>query len=63
MKLNPLNTRINKASWSAAANAVIVLINGRVPTEIALTATEQGLLMTIVVFLVVTLVPNAKPNA
>ncbi len=54
------NTRFNKASWSAAASALITLVNGRLPVEIALDATEQGLLMTIVTFLVVALVPNAK---
>lgn len=58
--MNPLNTRFNKASWSAAASALITLVNGRVSPDIALDATEQGLLMTIVVFLVVALVPNAK---
>lgn len=58
--MNPLNTRFNKASWSAAASALITLINGRIPADIALDATEQGLLMTLVVFLVVLLVPNAK---
>ncbi len=62
--MNPLNTRINKASWSAAASAFITLVNGRIPAEYALDVTEQGLLMTIVVFVVVVLVPNAKvPNA
>lgn len=62
--MNPLNTRFNKASWSAAANAAIVLVNGRLPPEIALTSNEQGLVMTIVVFLVVVFVPNAKaPDA
>ncbi len=55
-----LNTRFNKAAWSAAASALITLVNGRVPSEIALDTTEQGLLMTIVTFLVVILVPNAK---
>ncbi len=58
--MNPLNTRFNKASWSAAASAVITLVNGRMPPDIALDSNEQGLLMTIVVFLVVALVPNAK---
>ena len=58
--MNPLNTRFNKASWSAAVSALITLINGRLPVDIALDATEQGLLMTVVTFLVVVLVPNAK---
>ena len=61
--MNPLNTRFNKASWSAAASATITLINGRVPVDIALDTLEQGLLMTIVTFGVVIFVPNAKaPN-
>ena len=61
--MNPLNTRFNKASWSAAASALITLVNGRLPTDVvALDATEQGLLMTIVTFVVVLLVPNAKPS-
>ncbi len=55
-----LNTRFNKASWSLAASAVITLVNGRLPLETALDTTEQGLLMTIVTFLVVIFVPNAK---
>jgi len=58
--MNPLNTRFNKASWGAAASAFITLINGRLPVDIALDATEQGLLMTIVTFGVVVFVPNAK---
>ena len=58
--MNPLNTRFNKASWSAAASAIITLINGRVSADIALDATEQGLLMTVVVFFVVVFVPNAE---
>ena len=58
--MNPLNTRFNKASWSAAASALITLVNGRLPADIALDATEQGLFMTVVTFLVVVLVPNAK---
>ena len=58
--MNPLNTRFNKASWSAAASALITLINGRLAPDIALDATEQGLLMTVVVFLVVIFVPNAE---
>ena len=57
---NPLNNRFNKANWSAAANAAIVLINGRLPYEDALNANEQGLLMIIVTFLVVCFVPRAK---
>ncbi len=57
---NPLNNRFNKANWSAAANAAIVLINGRLPYENALNANEQGLLMIIVTFLVVCFVPKAK---
>ncbi len=61
--MNPLNTRFNKASWSAAASAVITLINGRVSADIALDATEQGLLMTVVVFFVVVFVPNAQAPA
>ncbi|HDZ38623.1 MAG TPA: hypothetical protein ENH62_10110 [Marinobacter sp.] len=62
--MNPLNTRFNKASWSAAASALITLVNGRLPTDMALDATEQGLLMTIVTFAVVLLVPNAEaPDA
>ncbi len=58
--MNPLNTRFNKAGWSAAANAVIVLINGRIDPEVALSAVEQGLVMTIITFLVVLWVPNAE---
>jgi len=58
--MGPLNSRFNKAGWSAAANAAIVLINGRLPIEDALSSNEQGLLMIIVSFLVVLLVPNAK---
>ncbi len=62
--MNPLNTRFNKASWSAAASAAITLVNGRLPPDISLDANEQGLLMTIVVFFVVVLVPNAEvPDA
>ena len=62
--MNPFNTRFNKASWSAAASALITLVNGRVSSDIALDATEQGLLMTLVVFFVVILVPNAEaPDA
>ncbi len=57
---NPLNNRFNKANWSAAANAAIVLINGRLPVEDAMTANEQGLLMIIVTFLVVCFVPRAE---
>ena len=58
--MNPLNTRFNKASWSAAASAFITLVNGRVSPDIALDATEQGLLMTLVVFFIVVFVPNAE---
>ena len=58
--MNPFNTRFNKASWSAAASALITLVNGRLPVEIALDTTEQGLLMVVVTFAVVALVPNAK---
>ncbi len=58
--MNPLNTRFNKAGWSAAANALIMLINGRLPIETQLSATEQGLIMTIITFAVVMLVPNAE---
>ena len=58
--MNPLNTRFNKASWSASVSALITLVNGRLPTDVALDATEQGLLMTMVTFLVVALVPNAE---
>ena len=62
--MNPLNTRFNKASWSAAASALITLVNGRLSPDVALDATEQGLLMTIVVFLVVVFVRNAEaPDA
>ncbi len=57
--MNPLNTRFNKANWSAAANATILLVN-KYALEGALDATDQGLIMTIVTFLIVTLVPNAK---
>ena len=55
-----LNNRFNKAQWSIAANAFIVLINGRLPFDIQLTANEQGLLMTLVTFVVVLFVPNAE---
>ena len=58
--MNPLNTRFNKANWRAAANAALVLVNGRLPPDMALSVGEQGLAMTIITFLVVTLVPNAK---
>ncbi len=58
--INPINTRFNKANWSAALNAVIVLVNGRLDEAIALTANEQGLLMIVLTFLVVALVPNAE---
>jgi hypothetical protein len=61
--MNPLNTRFNKAGWSGAANAVVVLVNNRLDETIRLDATEQGLLMTIITFLVVFLVPNAKAPA
>ncbi len=61
--MNPLNTRFNKASWSLAASALIALVNGRLPPDVALTTGEQGLLMTVVTFLVVILVPNAKVPA
>ena len=62
--MNPLNTRFNKESWSAAASALITLVNGRVSPDIALDSTEQGLLMTLVVFFVVVFVPNAEaPDA
>ncbi len=57
--MNPLNTQFNKAGWSAAANALIVLVNGRLPFDQTLTAAEQGLVMTIITFLVVMFVPNA----
>ncbi len=57
-----LNNRFNKAGWSAAANALIVLVNGRLPVEDALSANEQGLVMVIISFLVVLLVPNAKAS-
>ena len=56
--MNPLNTRFNKASWSAALNAAIVLVNGRLPETIKLSGDEQGLLMIVLTFLVVSLVPN-----
>ena len=49
----------NKANWSAALNAAIVLINGRLPDDIALTANEQGLLMIVLTYLVVRFLPNA----
>ena len=58
--MNPLNTQFNKANWSAAAGALITLINGRLDPEIALTATEQGLAMVVITFLVVRFVPNAE---
>ena len=58
--MNPLNTRFNKANWSAAAGAAITLINGRLDPEVALNATEQGLLMVVITFAVVVFVPNAE---
>ena len=58
--MNPLNTRFNKANWSAAMNALIVLVNGRLPSEYALDANEQGLLMVIITFVIVATVPNAE---
>ncbi len=60
--MNPLNTRFNKANWSAAANALIVLVNGRLAPEVALSANEQGLLMVIITFAVVAFVPNAQAS-
>ena len=61
--MNPLNTRFNKANWSAAANAVLVLVNGRLSPEMSLSTGEQGLVMIIITFLVVVLVPNAKVSS
>ncbi len=58
--MNPLNTRFNKAGWSGAINALVVLINGRIDPELALSTIEQGLVMTILTFLVVLCVPNWK---
>ena len=58
--MHMLNNKFNKAGWSAAANALIVLVNGRLPFDQTLTAAEQGLVMTIVTFLVVMFVPNAE---
>ena len=60
--MNPLNTRFNKANWSAAALAAITLVNGRLPVEIQLSADEMGMAMTVITFLIVWLVPNAEPN-
>lgn len=54
-----VNTKYNKATLSAAVNALIVLINGRLPETIEpLSADEVGMLMTVVSFLVVALTPN-----
>ena len=58
--MNPLNTRFNKAGWSAAANAIVILTN-KYGFDGMLDATDQGLIMTIITFLVVLLVPNAEP--
>ena len=54
------NNPNNKATWSAALNALIVLINGRLPVDWALTSVEQGLLMTVVTFAVVWFITNAE---
>ncbi len=48
----------NKANWSLALNAVVLLINGRLPPDIALSAQEQGWLMVALTYLVVSLFPN-----
>ncbi len=58
--MNPFNTRFNKATWSAAASALVTLVNGRLPYEYALDVDEQGMLMTIITFAVVAMVPNAQ---
>ena len=60
--MKALNTRFNKANWSAAVNAGITLVNGRLPAEIQLSTDEMGLLMTVVTFLIVCLVPNAETS-
>ena len=60
--MNILHTRFNKANWSAAVNALIVLANNRLPAEWTFDDVEQGLLMTLVTFAVVVLVPNAEPT-
>ncbi len=57
---NPLNTRFNKSNWSAAANALLVLVNSRLPWDMQFDEVEQGLVMIIVTFLIVALVPNAE---
>ncbi len=59
---NPLNTRFNKANWSAAANAILVLVNSRLPFDVQFDEVEQGLIMVVITFLVVALVPNAKAS-
>ncbi len=58
--MNPLNTGMNKATWSAAANAMILLVNGRLPENIALDGDEIGWVMTVITFLVVYFTPNKK---
>lgn len=58
--VNPLNTRFNKANWSAAANALLVLVNSRLPFDMQFDEVEQGLLMIVITFLVVAIVPNAE---
>lgn len=58
--MNPIWNRFNKANWSGAANALIVLVNGRLAPDMALDTTEQGLLMIVVTFVVVWAVPNAE---
>ena len=58
--MNPLNTRFNKANWSAAVNALITLVNGRLPEDIQLNVDEMGMFMTVITFLIVWLVPNAE---
>ena len=58
--MKSLNTNINKITWPTFINAVIVLINGRLPEAFALDASEQGYLMIIISALIVGLVPNKK---
>ena len=49
----------NKANWPAVINAALLLINGRLPEDVALSANEQGWAMIILTWLVVFFIPNA----
>lgn len=55
-----LNGPANKATWPAAANAALLLVNGRLSETIALDQNELGLMMIIIGCLVAYLVPNTS---